>query len=107
MKNTIAQEIQEMYTRYPAEIVDALVDAWAVKVQTCDIEGCEPSYIMEDGSAICKVERIATRTKQFAGDIPAWRRPHYRMNLLFDIADLSKINPELAKQMLAANWGQQ
>ena len=75
MKNTIAQEIQAMYTRYPAEIVDALVDAWAVKVQTCDIEGCDPTYVFEDFSSISKVERIATRTKQFAGGIPVEAAP--------------------------------
>jgi hypothetical protein len=97
---TIAEQLQAMYGKYPAAIVDALVDAWCVKKQVV-VGNDDATYIFEDSSSISKVERVATRTKQFVGDIPAYIRPYYKMNALFDIADLASVNPEFARQMRA------
>jgi hypothetical protein len=97
---TIAEQVAAMYAKYPAAIVDALVDAWWVKKQVV-VGNDDATYVFEDFSSISKVERIASRTKQFAGDIPVYIRPHYRMNVLFDIADLSKVNPTYARGLRA------
>lgn len=99
MKN-IAEEIRTLYDKYPAGLVNSTVDAWAVKKVVVVHGGTEeddPLFVFEDESAIRKGERIVTRSKTFAGDLPVWIRPYARMNALFDIADLSKINPEFAK----------
>jgi len=95
---TIAEEVQAMYAKYPASIVDALVDAWWVKKQVV-VGNDDATHIFEDFSSISKVERIAMRAKQSAADIPATVRPYYRMNALFDLADLALVNPTIAAQM--------
>ena len=104
MKN-IAEEIRTLYDKYPAGLVNSTVDAWAVKkvvVVHGSTEEDDPLFVFEDNSAIRKGERIATRSKTFAWDLPVWIRPYHRMNALFAVADLHQQNPRLAEQLLDA-----
>jgi len=103
MKN-IAEEIRTLYEQYPAGLVNSTVDAWAVKKVVVVHGGTEeddPLFVFEDDSAIRKGERIATRSKTFAGDLPVWIRPYARMNALFAVAELAQDNPEFAKGLRA------
>lgn len=55
---TIAMELQSKYKQFSSEIVDALVDEWAVKTMTI-VGDSDTAFFFEDGSSIGKIERIA------------------------------------------------